>query len=321
MATRIAGYEVQGEIGRGGMAVVYRATDLRLDRTVALKLLAPEMARNDTFRRRFTHESRVAAALDHPHIVPIFEAGETDGVLYIAMRYVSGPDLRALLDKEGVLPVDAALRIAAQVASALDAAHEHDLVHRDVKPGNVLVAQGTDSDHPEHVYLTDFGLTKKSLSLTGFTTVGEFVGTLDYVAPEQISGRPVDGRCDLYSLACVVFEMLAGGPPFVRDEDIALLWAHQYDRPPALSEVRAGLPPAFDDVFATALAKVPEDRYGSCLEFVGALRSAPAGGRGAGARPARPVGGDDDGGPVRVGGGGRHRAAPVHRSWAGAAAA
>ncbi|MEU9388082.1 serine/threonine-protein kinase, partial [Streptomyces sp. NPDC048279] len=274
MATRIAGYEVEGEIGRGGMAVVYRAKDLRLDRTVALKLLAPEMARNDTFRRRFTHESRVAAALDHPHIVPIFEAGETDGVLYIAMRYVSGPDLRALLDQEGVLSVAAALRIATQVASALDAAHEHDLVHRDVKPGNVLVARGTDSDHPEHVYLTDFGLTKKSLSLTGFTTVGEFVGTLDYVAPEQISGRPVDGRCDLYSLGCVVFEMLAGGPPFVRDEDIALLWAHQYDQPPALSEVRSGLSPGLDEVFAKALAKVPEDRYGSCLEFVGALRLA-----------------------------------------------
>ncbi|MFD4604498.1 serine/threonine-protein kinase [Streptomyces sp. NPDC058464] len=300
MATRIAGYEVQGEIGRGGMAVVYRATDLRLDRTVALKLLAPEMARNDTFRRRFTHESRVAAAIDHPHIVPIFEAGETDGVLYIAMRYVSGPDLRALLDKEGVLPVDAALRIAGQVASALDAAHEHDLVHRDVKPGNVLVAQGTDSDHPEHVYLTDFGLTKKSLSLTGFTTVGEFVGTLDYVAPEQISGRPVDGRCDLYSLACVVFEMLAGGPPFVRDEDIALLWAHQYDAPPALSEVRAGLPPALDDVFARALAKVPEDRYGSCLEFVGELRLAAygAGPAGAAEEPAEQRSAD---GPPTVG--------------------
>ncbi|MEU2775067.1 serine/threonine-protein kinase [Streptomyces sp. NPDC007162] len=283
MAARIAGYEVQGEIGRGGMAVVYRARDLRLDRTVALKLLAPEMARNDTFRRRFTHESRVAAALDHPHIVPIFEAGETDGVLYIAMRYVSGPDLRALLDREGVLPVAATLRIAGQVASALDAAHRHDLVHRDVKPGNVLVAQGTDSDHPEHVYLTDFGLTKKSLSLTGFTTVGEFVGTLDYVAPEQISGRPVDGRCDLYSLACVVFEMLAGGPPFVRDEDIALLWAHQYDLPPALSEVRSGLPAEFDDVFAKALAKTPEDRYGSCLEFIGALRFAAYG-----AGPVRP---------------------------------
>ncbi|MGY4978993.1 serine/threonine-protein kinase [Streptomyces sp. 900105755] len=298
MATRIAGYEVQGEIGRGGMAVVYRARDLRLDRTVALKLLAPEMVRNDTFRRRFTHESRVAAAIDHPHIVPIFEAGEADGVLYIAMRYVSGPDLRALLDEEGVLPVDTVLRIAAQVASALDAAHEHDLVHRDVKPGNVLVARGTDSDHPEHVYLTDFGLTKKSLSLTGFTTVGEFVGTLDYVAPEQISGRPVDGHCDLYSLACVVFEMLAGGPPFVRDEDIALLWAHQYDAPPALSEVRAGLPPALDDVFARALAKAPEDRYGSCLEFVAALRGAACGPGPAGQAAVHRDARDADGAPT-----------------------
>jgi serine/threonine-protein kinase len=173
--------------------------------------------------------------------------------------------------------VPAALRIAGQVASALDAAHEHDLVHRDVKPGNILVARGTDSDHPEYVYLTGFGLTKKSLSLTGFTTVGEFVGTLDYVAPEQISGRPVDGRCDLYGFACVVYETLAGGPPFQRDDDMALLWAHQYDQPPPLSEQRQGIPPALDGVLARALAKVPEDRYDSCLEFVAALRAAASG--------------------------------------------
>ncbi|MFE9928887.1 serine/threonine-protein kinase [Streptomyces sp. NPDC005533] len=277
---QIAGYRVERLIGRGGMAVVYSAKDLRLDRTVALKLIAPERARDDTFRRRFTHESRVAAKIDHPHIVPIFEAGETDGVLYIAMRYVSGLDLRALLDREGPLPVAKALRIASQVASALDAAHEHDLVHRDVKPGNILVAAGTDSDHPEHIYLTDFGLTKKSLSLSGFTTAGEFVGTLDYMAPEQITGRPVDGRCDLYSLACVVYETLAGGPPFVRDEDVALLWAHQYDQPTPLTERRPEIAPAADDVMAKALAKVPEDRYDSCLEFVGALRAAAAGGTG-----------------------------------------
>ncbi|MEU6579108.1 serine/threonine-protein kinase [Streptomyces sp. NPDC046805] len=274
VGTEIAGYRVEREIGRGGMAVVYRAQDLRLGRTVALKLLAPELARNDTFRRRFTHESRVAAAIEHPHIVPVFAAGETEGVLYIAMRYVAGLDLRLLLDREGVLPVATALRIAGQLASALDAAHEHDLVHRDVKPGNVLVAKGVDSDHPEHVYLTDFGLTKKSLSLTGLTTVGEFVGTLDYVAPEQISGRPVDGRCDLYSLACVVFETLTGAPPFQRDEDLALLWAHQYDQPPALTERRPELPSAADEVLDKALAKVPDDRYDSCLEFVAALRAA-----------------------------------------------
>ncbi|MCM1965825.1 MULTISPECIES: serine/threonine-protein kinase [unclassified Streptomyces] len=274
---RIAGYVVEAEIGRGGMAVVYRAHDVRLDRTVALKLLAPELARNDVFRKRFAHESKVAAAIDHPHIVPVFEAGETDGMLYIAMRYVPGQDLRAMLDRTGPLPVEAAARIAGQVASALDAAHAHDLVHRDVKPGNILVAGGTDSEHPEHVYLTDFGLTKKSLSLTGFTSVGQFVGTLDYVAPEQIAGKPVDGRCDVYSLGCVVYETLAGGPPFERDDDMALLWAHQYDPPPAVSTRREGLPPGVDEVLARALAKAPEDRWGSCLEFTGALRQAGAG--------------------------------------------
>ncbi|MFD9306283.1 serine/threonine-protein kinase [Streptomyces sp. NPDC060048] len=282
----IAGYRIERMIGRGGMAVVYCAKDLRLDRTVALKLIAPERVRDDVFRRRFTHESRVAARIDHPHIVPIFEAGETDGVLYIAMRYVDGLDLRGLLDRDGPLPVATAVRIAAQVASALDAAHDHDLVHRDVKPGNILVAAGTDSDHPEHVYLTDFGLTKRSLSLTGFTSAGEFVGTLDYMAPEQISGRPVDGRCDVYSLACVVYETLAGGPPFVRDDAPALLWAHQYDQPPLLAERRLGVAPAADEVFAKALAKVPEDRYGSCREFVAALRVAT--GCGVGGRFAQP---------------------------------
>jgi serine/threonine protein kinase len=274
---QVAGYRIEREIGRGGMAVVYRARDLRLDRTVALKLLAPELARNDTFRLRFTHESRAAAAIDHPHIVPVYEAGETDGVLYIAMRYVEGSDLRHLLDRRGPLAPTVTLRIAAQIASALDAAHEHGLVHRDVKPGNILVARGTDSDHPEHAYLTDFGLTKKSLSLTGFTTVGQFVGTLDYVAPEQISGRPVDGRCDVYGFACVVYECLAGRPPFRRDDDMALLWAHQYDQPPPLTESRPDLAPAVDAVFTKALAKSPDDRHDSCLAFVVALRSAVTG--------------------------------------------
>ncbi|QJS99605.1 serine/threonine protein kinase [Streptomyces asoensis] len=287
---RIAGYRIESEIGRGGMAVVYRAHDLRLDRTVALKLLAPELARNDVFRKRFTHESRVAAAIDHPHIVPVFEADETDGVLYIAMRYVDGSDLRHLLDREGPLPPATAVRIAAQVASALDAAHENGLVHRDVKPGNVLVARGTDSDHPEHVYLTDFGLTKKSLSLTGFTSVGQFVGTLDYVAPEQISGQPVDGRCDVYGLACVVYECLAGRPPFLRDDDVALLWAHQNADPPPLTEARPGLPPYMDAVFARALAKSPEERHPTCGAFVAELRPTPGGGLGSAHPPTELAG-------------------------------
>jgi serine/threonine-protein kinase len=274
IGTEIAGYRVEREIGRGGMAVVYCARDLRLGRTVALKLLTPEYTRNDAFRRRFAQESRIAAAIDHPNIVPVFEAGEAEGILYIAMCFVSGLDLRALIDREGPLPVATALRIAAQLASALDAAHARDLVHRDVKPGNVLVAKGVDSDHPEHVYLTDFGLAKKSLSLTGFTTAGEFVGTLDYVAPERIAGRPVDGRADLYSLACVVHETLAGAPPFQCADHLDLLWAHQYDPPPVLSEARPDIPPAADDVLRRALAKIPDDRYRTCLEFVAALRTA-----------------------------------------------
>ncbi|MFC9327126.1 serine/threonine-protein kinase [Kitasatospora sp. NPDC057015] len=274
---RIAGYELERESGRGGMAVVYRAKDLRLGRTVAVKLLAPELARNEVFRQRFIHESQVAAAIDHPHIIPVFEAGEADGILYIAMRFVPGRDLRTLLNRDGPLAAEQTVRMAAQVASALDAAHDHELVHRDVKPGNILVAAGTDSEHPEHLYLADFGLTKKSLSLSGLTTVGQIVGTLDYAAPEQISGRPVDGRCDLYSLGCVVFEMLAGAPPFRREDDVALLWAHLNEPPPALTPYRPDLPPAVDAVLAGALAKAPEDRYESCLRFVAELRGAVSG--------------------------------------------
>ncbi|WP_432154141.1 serine/threonine-protein kinase [Streptomyces tricolor] len=295
IGAEIAGYRVERELGRGGMAVVYCAKDLRLGRTVALKLLAPQYTRNEAFRSRFIQESRVAAAIDHPNIVPVFEAGEVDGVLYIAMCFVSGLDLRALIDREGPLPVPAALRIATQLASALDAAHARDLVHRDVKPGNVLIAKGVDSDHPEHVYLTDFGLAKKSLSLTGFTTPGEFIGTLDYVAPERIAGRPVDGRSDQYSLACVVHETLAGAPPFRREDHLELLWAHQCDPPPALSEERPDIPGGADEVLHRALAKIPDDRYDTCLEFVAALRGAvgEAGPQGLAPAPADPRTGAD----------------------------
>ncbi|MEU3495754.1 serine/threonine-protein kinase [Kitasatospora cineracea] len=286
----LAGYRLEHVLGRGGMAVVYRAEDLRLGRTVAVKLLAPELARNETFRQRFVRESHVAASLDHPNIVPVYDAGEVEGVLYLAMRYVRGRDLRALLDREGPLTSAQTVRIAVQVASALDAAHAHDLVHRDVKPGNVLIAEGTDPDHPEHAYLTDFGLTKKSLSLTGLTSVGQFVGTLDYVAPEQISGKPVDGRCDVYSLGCVVFEMLTGGPPYRRDDDLALLWAHLNDPPPDVREQRADLPAGVGAALRRAMAKRPGERYGSCLEFVAALRA--GAGAGAGAVRAAPRAGE-----------------------------
>ncbi|MFJ4184714.1 serine/threonine-protein kinase [Kitasatospora sp. NPDC089509] len=271
---RVAGYRLEREIGRGGMAVVYRAKDLRLGRTVAVKLLAPELARNEVFRQRFMHESEAAAGIDHPHIVPVFEAGEHDGILYLAMRYVEGGDLRALISRDAPLPIERTARLARQIASALDAAHDLGLVHRDVKPGNVLVAPGTDREHPEHLYLADFGLTKKSLSLSGLTSVGQIVGTLDYAAPEQISGRPLDGRCDQYSLGCVVFEMLAGTPPFRRESDLALLWAHLNDPPPELRPHRPDLPGAVQAVVGRALAKAPEERYADCLRFVAELRAA-----------------------------------------------
>ncbi|MFJ4593458.1 MULTISPECIES: serine/threonine-protein kinase [unclassified Kitasatospora] len=296
---RIAGYRLEREIGRGGMAVVYRAKDLRLGRTVAVKLLAPELARNEVFRQRFMHESEAAAAIDHPHIIPVFEAGEHDGILFIAMRHVEGGDLRGLMNRGGPFSAERTARLALQIASALDAAHDHDLVHRDVKPGNVLVAAGTDSEHPEHLYLADFGLTKKSLSLSGLTSVGQIVGTLDYAAPEQISGRPLDGRCDQYGLGCVVFEMLAGSPPFRRESDVALLWAHLNDPPPTLRDHRPDLPTAVEAVVARALAKAPQDRYASCLQFVAELRAATAVVPGHGAAP-RAWSGSGNGPPTRV---------------------
>ncbi|MEU9128839.1 serine/threonine-protein kinase [Kitasatospora sp. NPDC048540] len=271
IGTQIAGYQVEREIGRGGSAVVYQARDLRLNRTVALKLLAPQLAQNDDFRRRFIHESRVAAAIDHPHIVPIFAAGEADGLLYIAMRYVDGLDLGALVDRDGPLPVMAAVRIATQMASALDAAHEHGLVHGDVKPGNILVARSNSIEDPYYAYLTDFGTAE---SPGGPIAAGAFVGTVEYVAPEQITGDPTGERADLYSLACVVHEILAGESPFRRDDSLAELWAHLYDPPPDLSLQCPGLAPAVDGVMAKALAKPPEHRYGSCGEFAAELLAA-----------------------------------------------
>ncbi len=271
---QIAGYRLEEEIGRGGMAVVYRAHDIRLDRSVALKILSPELARDQAFRQRFVRESRAAAAVDHPNIIPIFEAGEASGVLFIAMRYVQGRDLRSLLDRAGQLPAAYVANVIAQMASALDAAHARGLVHRDVKPANMLLDAAAGSDQRAHVYLSDFGLSKQSLAAADLTSAGQFLGTLDYVAPEQIEGRPVDGRADLYALACAAFEMLSGTPPFERDQRLAVLWAQLSEPPPAVTERRPDLPPAVNQVMARALAKSPGDRYASCLDFAAALRAA-----------------------------------------------
>jgi hypothetical protein len=270
---QLAGYEIQERIGRGGMAVVYRALDLRLGRLVALKVLAPHLGEDEAFRQRFMRESRAAAGVDHPHIIPVFEAGEAGGVLFIAMRYVAGGDVRSLIEAEGRLSPARTARITSQVASALDAAHARGLVHRDVKPANILLGQASGSD-TDHVYLSDFGLSKHSLTPSTLTSTGQFLGTLDYVSPEQIQGHPIDGRADQYALACAVAEMLTGAPPFRRDDTMALMWAQLEAVPPRLTERRPELPPAVDDVIAAALSKSPGGRFATCRDFAAALAGA-----------------------------------------------
>lgn len=272
--SRLAGYLCEEEIGRGGMAVVYRAHDDRLDRQVAVKLLAPELARDEQFRQRFMQESRIAAAVDHPNIIPVFGAGETDGVLYIAMRYVPDGDVRTLIDRSGPLPVAQACALIAQVASALDAAHARGLVHRDVKPTNMLLELSSRESRPDHVYLSDFGLAKPPSAAKGLTLTGQFFGTADYAAPEQIQGQPLDGRTDQYALACAAFEMLCGAPPFKRETGMAVISAQLAAPPPSLTACRPDLPTAADTVIAKALAKAPADRYDRCLDFADALVAA-----------------------------------------------
>ena len=270
--SRLAGYRLEERIDQGGMAVVFRAQDERLQRQVALKIFSPALATDEAFRHRFIRESRSAAALDNPHIIPVFEAGDADGVLFIAMRYVPGGDVGTLVHRLGQLPVARAAAIISAVASALDAAHAAGLVHRDVKPANMLV--DARPGWPDHVYLSDFGLTKGVLSSASQTGTGHFVGTPTYCAPEQIQGRPVDARTDEYALACAAFVLLSGEPPFPRDEGMAVLYAHLAAPPPRLTSRRPGLPPAVDDVLQRALAKAPEGRYASCGEFADALRMA-----------------------------------------------
>jgi hypothetical protein len=268
----VAGYRLEAQVGAGGMAVVFRARDERLGRLVALKLLSPALAADPGFRRRFIAESRAAAVVDNPHIIPVFEAGEFGGVLFIAMRFVAGGDLRGVLEREGPLSAGRVAGFVSPVASALDAAHRAGLVHRDVKPANILVDAG--ADRPDHVYLSDFGVSKGAVTSVSLAGAGHFLGTPDYSAPEQIQGRAVDGRTDEYALACVAFQLLTGTLPFERDQGMAVLLAHLSEPPPSLEVRRPGLPDAADAVLARAMAKVPEKRYGSCRDFADALRDA-----------------------------------------------
>ena len=269
-----AGYRVRAVLGRGGMSVVYQAENLRLSSVIALKVLAPELAADDVFRARFLEESRIAASLNHPNVIPIYDMGSQDELLYIAMRYVSGTDLRQMIKKRGRILPATALFLIGQAARALDAAHRKGLVHRDVKPGNLLIERGGDEGDPDHVYLADFGITKHAMSRSGLTSTGQFLGTIDYVAPEQIRGTSVLGLADQYSLGCVLYECLTGRVPFEKDLDAAIIWAHVEETPAMPTVLRPDLPPEVDEVFGRVLAKRPDERYGSCREFIDAARMA-----------------------------------------------
>ena len=270
--TRVAGYRVEKPLGAGGTAVVYRARDERLGRLVALKVLAPALAADEEFRRRFTAESRAAAAVDDPHIIPVYEAGEATGMLFIAMRLVTGGDLRRVLARDGPLPQERAAAFLSPVAFALDAAHRAGLVHRDVTPGNILV--DAQPDRPEHVYLSDFGISKAIASTARLTDSGRFLGTPEYTSPEQAQGSAVDGRADQYALACVAWHLLTGTVPFQRDNGLAVLLAHLHEPPPRLADRRPDLPDIAGQVLARAMAKEPGERYQSCGEFTDTLREA-----------------------------------------------
>jgi serine/threonine-protein kinase len=281
IGTQFAGYRIEALLGRGGMAVVYAAENPRLGIRVALKVLAPELSDDEAFREQFVRESRLAAALNHPSIITIYDAGEADGALFIAMRYVAG-DLRETLRKDGPLPVERALAIVGQVGDALDAAHAERLVHRDVKPGNILL-DAPMSGVPERAYLADFGLIKRVGSTFASTTAGQFIGTIDYMAPEQIEDGTVDGRADLYSLGCVAFECLTGSPPFADRQGMRILWAHLQDDPPDLRATRDDVTEDVAWALSRALEKEPENRpptasaYARMIQIAAGMTPSPGG--------------------------------------------
>lgn len=268
LGTTFGDYRIEGFCGQGGMGVVYRGKHLTLGRSVALKVLAPEFADNPMFRERFKRESQIAASIDHPNVIPVYEAGEAYGRLFIAMRYVEGTDLRALLTSQARLEPAKTIELVCQLGAALDAAHARGLVHRDVKPGNVLLAEH------DHVYLTDFGVTKHMNSMTEITRAGELIGTTDYCPPEQIRGEPLDARADVYSLGCLLFECLTGRTPYERGTAVATIWAHLNDPPPSPARHVDGLPDALDKVIARALAKDPDERFPSAGDVASAARAA-----------------------------------------------
>ena len=268
-----AGYRLVSLIGHGGMSIVYRAEHIGLERTVALKLLSPQLSGDEAFRERFQRESKVAASLEHPNIIPIYEAGGENDVFYIAMRYVDGADLKTRLKESGQLEAQQVVSLVAQVAAALEAAHAKGLIHRDVKPANILIAPGAGMEGSDHVYLSDFGVAKNT-GAAGLTKTGLFVGTAEYASPEQIEGKELDGRADIYSLGCVAYEALSGAPTYEKDSEVAMMYAHLLEPAPKLTERRPDLGPAVDEVIAKAVAKSRDDRYARPSEFALALRQA-----------------------------------------------
>jgi serine/threonine protein kinase len=268
---QFAGYRIERRLGRGGMGILYLAIEPGLQRRVALKLIAPEAAVDEVFARRFAEESRIAASIEHPNVVPIYAAGEEAGVPYIAMRYVAGADLARRLVREQRLAPDVAVGLIAQIGNGLDAIHAAGLVHRDVKPANVLLSGG---DGVDHAYITDFGVARNVATESGLTQTGRFVGTLDYVAPEQISGGTVDARVDVYALGCLLFKLLTGEVPFPKDGEAARLYAHLNDPPPAPSLYVPEVSMALDDVVIRAMSKSPDDRYPSAGDLGRAAQAA-----------------------------------------------
>jgi serine/threonine-protein kinase len=271
----IGGYRIDGLISRGGMGLVYRATNVALDRIYALKVLAPELAEDAKFQQRFRREMRLAASLHHPNVVGIHYAGEQDGMLFFVMDLITGTDLHQVL-VDGPLEPSRTIELLRQVASALDAAHAVGLVHRDVKPANILIAR---RDGEEHAYLTDFGLAKRPDTASGLTATGLVVGTVDYIAPEQISGDQVDARSDIYALGCVFFHMLTGQVPYRRPNTFATMLAHLNEPPPVLHGPISESHPGFAAIIATAMSKDPSGRYSSAGDFARDAAAALRGGR------------------------------------------
>ena len=272
--SKFAGYRIEATVGRGGMGIVYRATELQPPgREVALKLILPELAADPQFRERFVREARIAQSVAHPNVIPVHNAGEHDGLSYMVMQLVAGIDLEAVLAMRAPLHPAHAAAVVAPVAFALSAAHELGLVHRDIKPGNILLEP---RDREAHTWLMDFGLTKHQSSTSGLTKTGMWVGTIDYAAPEQIHGQPIDGRTDVYALGCVLHECLSGRVPFPKERDVSKIMAHVSELPPVTFGLMEGVPKEFDGVIHRAMEKKPEDRFASAKEMGEAVLAAAA---------------------------------------------